>query len=204
VAEQIAMPREQGFFDQVLSQAWRETRLLGLLVRWQWFSQPTHRAVEVLQVQFLDVTEGVSPTPTFGRSVAPRREQAMQHANEHHAFQRELKPAAYQQTLQDAWNAELLPQPLKHQRRPDMRRARWDDPIGFQRIEYREVIAELGQRLDQTIEMSRLLEHIQATERGNYPLSHSAIDAFVVYDLDVLMATGLFDASEHGGFHSRR
>jgi len=60
------------------------------------FPQPTHRAIEVLQVELVDVPQGVLAAPALGRSITAGGEQAVQHRNKHDPFQRELELEACQ------------------------------------------------------------------------------------------------------------
>jgi hypothetical protein len=70
------------------------------------------------------------------------------------------------------------------------------DLLILEGMKNRGVVAQAGQRLEQLIELPRLLEHVKPTERSDNALANSAIDTFVVNDLDVLVLSGLLDASK--------
>lgn len=67
----------------------------------------------------------------------------------------------------------------------------------------RGMIAQVGQRLEQLIELPRLSEYVESTECSDHALPNSAIDAFVVNDLDVLILSRLLDASEQRNLRFR-
>jgi hypothetical protein len=64
-------------------------------------------------------------------------------------------------------------------------------------IEYADILREAGAGTDQSIELSLGLEHIETTQRGDDWLADSAVDSFVLDDLQVLIDAGRLGSDKH-------
>src|ERR1700693_3538717 len=119
LGEQITPPLEQAFFDDVLETArckWGTPILFG---RRQFLAEPSHRPIEMMQIETLDAIDPVILPPPISGTVRSAGEQAMQHGEEDGAF--ECKPvlALTRELLDDGPAPGLLPQPFERESRPD-------------------------------------------------------------------------------------
>ena len=60
------------------------------------------------------------------------------------------------------------------------------------------VLGESGTGTEHGVELPGFTQPIESPERRDHPLLDATINAFVVNDLQILVAFGLFDAREHG------
>jgi len=168
-----------------------------LLLHRQRLTQPGHGAIKVLQIDVVQIPEGIPAAPAFRSAVASGGEQAMQYRDEYDPFERKPELPPGEQFPENRGDSQFLPQPPEHQRRPDMDRFFGLDLLMPHRVHDSGMVGVLRQRLEQTIELPVLSEHIQPPERGNHPLPHPSVNTFVVYNLEIPIATGLLDSSEH-------
>ena len=108
LAEQVASAGKQPFLDQVLDAA-RGQRARGLLRLRQLLSQPSHGAIQMMELQIVDAIDAVIVTPMLAGTVGARHHQAMQHSQEHRALDCELEAAFGQQAIHHGSAPALLP-----------------------------------------------------------------------------------------------
>ncbi len=118
-AEEIAPVGEQPLLDQVLGAARGERRARVLLLLRQFFAEPRHRPVEMVELQRLGAGDSVVLAPTIGRQIRAAPHQPVQHGEEDRPLERELVPALPGQVFDHRPAAGLGPQALEHQGRPD-------------------------------------------------------------------------------------
>ena len=122
----------------------------------------------------------------------------MQHGHEKGPLDGELELPVLQQPLQHLRQAELLPDALEDQRRTDVHSRLRRDAFLAQGADHSGVLGEPGTGTQHGIELPAFTQPIESPERRDDPLLDAITDAFVVNDLQVLVPSGLFDASEHG------
>src|SRR5262249_16875774 len=107
-SEEIAPPLKQLLLQHVLDTAWRQsaTRLLALR---QLLTKPAHGGIEMMEFEFIDTIDAIILAPMFTRPVGARHHQAMQHGQEHRAFDRELETPPRKQILHNGTAPALLP-----------------------------------------------------------------------------------------------
>src|SRR5262249_48333913 len=108
LAEEIPPPLKQLLLQHVLGTAWRQsaTRLLALR---QLLTKPIYGAIEMMEFEFIDTIDAITLAPMFTRPVGARHHQAMQHRQEHRAFDRELETPPRNQILHNGTAPPLLP-----------------------------------------------------------------------------------------------
>ena len=125
----------------------------------------------------------------------------MQDRQEHGPLDIELESPLYEQSPEDLGQAQLLPETLEDQYRPDANLlGRRDPPLSVCR-QHGGVFRKAGARREQRIELTGFLQHIQSPQGGNHALLDPAIDPLVVHDLKILVGPGLLASYEHGDLH---
>src|SRR5438093_2587608 len=76
-AEQIATADKQLFFDDILGAAWHELGGPLLLVVGQFFAEPSHGAIELVQFNLVGTVDEVVLFPALGRMIAAAGAQTM-------------------------------------------------------------------------------------------------------------------------------
>ena len=109
LAEQIAPAREQFLLDDVLQAARREGRGAVLLIFPLLLAEPSHRPVEVMQIEILDAIDRVILAPAVRRAIGATREQAMQNGEKHRAFERKTVFAGTGEVFNHCAAAGLFP-----------------------------------------------------------------------------------------------
>ena len=197
--EQIPGLGEKSLFDQVLHTARREGRGAGLLPFRQRLAQPSHGAVEVVQLQPFGSGDGVTFPPDFGGAVTAGSEQPVQHRQEDRPLHVEAELALGQQPAENLRQPQLLPQALKHQRRTDPHLPRRRNAPLTMRAEHRRMLGKAGAGGQQGVELAGLSQHIEPPQGGDDVLLHTSVVPLVVDDLEILVLAGPFAADEHGG-----
>ena len=114
-AEQIAPAREQLLLDDVLQAARREERGAVLSIFAQFLAQPSHRPINVMQVDILDAIDRVILAPAVRRPIGAASKQAMQNGEKHRAFERKAVLAGTGEVFNHLAAAGLFPQSLRRQ-----------------------------------------------------------------------------------------
>ncbi len=122
----------------------------------------------------------------------------MQQGHEEGPLDGELELPVLQQSLQHLRQAELLPDPLEDQRRTDVHSRLRRDAFRACGADHSGVLGEPGTGTEQGIELPAFTQPIESPKRRDHTLLDAITDAFVVNDLQVLIPSGLFNASEHG------
>jgi hypothetical protein len=81
--------REQSLLHHVLHAAWRKRRAAILLFLRQFLAQPSHRPIEMMQIEPRNAGDGVVLAPAIGRAIGAAHEQPVQYGEEHRTLQRE-------------------------------------------------------------------------------------------------------------------
>ena len=121
-AEAVAPPREQLLLHDVLQATRRKGRCAGLLAFGEFFAEPAHGAIEVMQAEALDALDPVILPPAVGGAIRAARKQAVQNGKENRALQRKIILARTGEARDDCPAAGLLRQALERQGGP-IRRA---------------------------------------------------------------------------------
>jgi hypothetical protein len=174
-----------------------------LLRRRQFFAEPGHRTVQVLQLQAVAAGKDVAPYPTQGSAITAGITEAVQHGDKDGPFDGEGKATLLDQGVDDGLAAGVAPEALENEGRSKATGA--DDGslavlVGGQE---EDVFGEACARGEQGIELSGALQVVEATEGGEDALANTAVLAGVLDDLQVVPGAGLFDAEEHGDLGKR-
>src|SRR6267142_3335150 len=202
VGEQVAAAFVQGLFHEVLGAARRERRGGALVV--EFLAEPGHGAIQVMQVQRLGARDRVVGFPLIGGAVAAAGEQAVQDGEEDRPFDRELEAAIGAELLDHGLATGVAQEPLEGEHRAQAVDA--DDraltlAVGGQE---QDLLREAGPGGEQGIELARLLEAIQPTQRHEDALPGAAVAPVVFDDLEVGPWAGVFGAKEHGAPREKR
>ena len=184
-AEQVPPPREKVLFQDVLQAARRIRRgavLLGLV---QLLAEPSHRPIQVMQVQPVRARDPIILPPAIRRAVRAAGKQAMQHGEEDRSLQREVMVARAGEVLDDRATAGLLPQPFERQRRPDPSRRARRHVARCDGLDEDGLFGEPGARAQQPLQLSALLQIVEAPERGDHLLAHRPAFAPAFDDLEI-------------------
>ena len=100
IGEEIAPAREQPLLDEILDAA-RNQRPVGLLRRRQFLAEPSHGAVEVMELQPRDAVDAVVVAPLLAGAVGAGHHQPMQDGQEDGALDGKLEAAIGEQLLED-------------------------------------------------------------------------------------------------------
>lgn len=188
LAEQIAPAREQFLFDDVLQAARCEQRGAVLLIFAQFFAQPGHRPIKVMQVEMLNAIDGVILAPAVGRPIGAAGEQAMQNGEKHRAFERKAVLAGTGDVFNHLAAASLFPQSLEDKGGPDPpRRIRRDGPLG-DGVDDDGFRGKARARPKQPLQLTAVAQILDAAERGDHLLAHLRAVAAAFDDLEVSAA----------------
>ena len=100
--------------------------------------------------------------------------------------------------------ASLLPQPFKHQGRPDPSRRARDRIASGDGFEDNHLVGEARARSQQPIQLPALAQLVEATDRGDHLLAHRSAIAPALDDLQIGAAAGGLLAKIHGAEPGRR
>ncbi len=117
-------------------------------------ARPSHRAIEVREVQRRRAGDGVPVLPNLGRPITARIEEPMQHRHEHRPLDGELELPVLEQVRKNLRESQLTPDPLEHQRRPDPDRRGFMRLALLMRLEHRRLFGEAGAGGDQGIDLA--------------------------------------------------
>ena len=76
IAQQIAPPLEQPLLDQILDATGNE-RAIGLIRGRKLLAEPSHGAVEMMEIELLDAVDAVIVASVFAGAVGARHDQPM-------------------------------------------------------------------------------------------------------------------------------
>ena len=184
-AEQIAPAREQLLLDDVLQAARREERGAVLLIFAQFLAQPSHRPINVMQVDILDAIDCVILAPAVRRPIGAASKQAMQNGEKHRAFEREAVLAGTREVFDHLAAAGLFPQSLEYESGPDApRRVRRNGALG-EGVDDDGFRGEARARPQQSLQLPAVAQILDAAERGDNLLAHLRAVAAAFDDLEV-------------------
>jgi hypothetical protein len=169
-----------------------------LLRRRQFFAEPSHGAVEVLQLQALGTGDDVAAFPGQGGAITAGIAEAVQDTEEDGAFDGELETAVVEELLDDRLTAGVAPEAFEDQGRSQARGA--DDRglavvVGGQK---QDVFGEAGAGGEEGVEVARQLQLVKTSEGDENSLADAALGTGVLDDLQVAAWSRGFDAEEHG------
>jgi hypothetical protein len=127
----------------------------------------------------------------------------MQHRQENGAFDRELETAVGQQFVEDIPTAGEVPEPFKDQGGSDDASCEDGELAVAVGRQEQSVLGEACSGGQEGIELSGLLELVEATESGQNTLPGAALVPGILHELEVLPLPGGFDAEKHGALARR-
>ena len=113
---------EETLFDLILDAAGSERRCAVLVALAERFAQPSHRTIQLVQLQRFGSRQMVLFFPNQTGTVATAMEQAMHHREEYGPLDRKPKASSTRQPLKNLWDLPFTPQPLKNEFRSQLRR----------------------------------------------------------------------------------
>ena len=196
IIEEVAALGEQLFLDQILVAAGHQAA--ALLVG-KFFAEPSHRPVQVMQVDRVHAADGIGGSPLLRGTIRARIHDPMQHGQEHGALDRKLELAVGQQVFDHRSAKAVPPKSLEEQGRAD--------PLGVDRrglalLEGRQqhpALGESGAGSQQPIEFAALLERVEPAQRRHHGLARLAVDPMAFHHLEVIEAARSLGAEVHAG-----
>jgi hypothetical protein len=197
LGEQVAPPLEQTFFDDVLETARCKRGAAILFGRRQFFAEPSHRPIEMMQLETLDAIDPVILPPPIGGPVRSTGEQAMQHGEEDGAFERKPVLAPAGELLDNAPAPGLLPQPLEHETRPDAPHVSADRSPVVEGVDHDRLSGEARARSQKPFQLPALAQILDAPERGDHLLADLRAFTAAFDDLEIGATAGGLLAKVH-------
>ena len=200
LAEQIVAQGEQTFLDEVLGGSRRQAApaLVG-----EFLAEPTHRAIEVMEVEVGDARDDHVVSPLLGSAVGAGVEQAMQDAQEDRAFEVELELAVLRQFLDHALAAGLPPQAFEGEGRAELAGGDLGGLAVVEGGEHDGGGGEAGAGAQQAVDFAACHQVVDAAEGGDHGLPWLAVNALILDDLKILGFAGELASKEHGGSKPR-
>jgi hypothetical protein len=146
----------------------------------------------VMQFQFVDPVDRIASAPSLGRSVTAGDHEPVQDGHEDNPLDGKLELSASEHFLEDLWDAQLLPDPLEDQRRPDVEGRLRLDTFLAHGADHGGLFGEFGAGSEHRVELARFTQPVEPPERRDDALLDPAAAAFVVNDLKILVAAGFF------------
>jgi hypothetical protein len=159
---------EQRLLDQILAPPRRPR---GVTLLGQRLTQPGHGARQLVQSERLGAGNLIGIQPGVAGPVGPRHHQAVQHAGEHRAFQREAEAPARGELLDHRGATGLLPQPAEDHWRANARGGGGLERTSLQAGDQQGGLGEPRTRAQQGIELSGGLEIFDTAEGGDDALA---------------------------------
>src|SRR4051812_9661197 len=205
VAEQVAPAGEQGLLDLVLDGAGRERGGVPLrLLAGQLLAEPSHRPVEVVQVEFVSTGDGVVGQPLLAGAVGARDHDPVQDGGEDRPLDRKGEGAAGEQLLDHRPAAGLLPQPAEDQGCADPACLQPRLVLGVaEGGEQQGLLAEPGAGGEESGEAARGGQLVEAAKGGDDLLADGAALAAVLDDLQGAARGGGLEAKKNGALQTR-
>ena len=183
--EQIPPVSEQPLLYHILDAAGGERGAAILMLRRKLLTEPSHRAIKVMKIEFVNSRNPVILAPAIRRAIGAATEQTVQHGEEHRSFQGKAVFARSCQILNDRAAANLFPQPPENE-------CRADASTGNRR---RRIVRNCGQdhclcckpcaRSQQSLQLSTGLQLLETTKRGNHLLTHLVAFTSALDDLQI-------------------
>jgi len=192
--EEIPIGREQAFFDKVLYASGREGGGAALVL--QGLAKEGHGPVHLVERPRLGLPDGTITPPALTGAVRAGFEEPVEYGHKDSPFHIELELASPQEPTENLPDAELLPEPLEDQIRPNSDSA--GIHITLARKDKESLLGESRQGPDQVFDPALGFELVKTGGGSDDPLDDLAADLPVFHDLKVLVPAGFFDSREHG------
>src|SRR5271163_222901 len=150
-----------------------------------------------MQLQPLSALDPVVGTPLFRGAVRARHEQPVEHRQEGGALGGKLELPLGGQLFQYSAAADLLPQPLEQQRRPDPPTHCIGRGFALNHRQHHRTLRQPGDRARQPVEIAARDNDFLAPEIGDDALLGAALLAHVLDQVDVGVGTDALVAGEH-------
>ena len=176
---------EQSLLDYVFQAARCKWCAAVLLLGRQFFAQPRHRPIDVMQLEAIGAGDRIVLPPAIRRAIGAAAEQPVQHGEEHRPLQRKAVLAPTGKFLDHGAAAGLLPQPLEHQSRPD---ASAGDPrrrVVIERTQHHRLFGKSRTGSQQPLQLAAGLEILVASQRGDHLLANLVALASALDDLQI-------------------
>ena len=148
--EQIPVPGEEGFLDQVLGAPGSEG--LGGSLLGEWLAEPGHGPVGVVELQILDPFDPVRLAPLDARAVRAGSDQAVEHLEEDRPLDGELEGAAGEELADHLGTAGLVPEPVEDHRWTDSPRGARGELPAADLGEHQHRLGEAGARFEEDLQ----------------------------------------------------
>ena len=154
-------------------------------------------------MQIVGAVQGVVTFPAVGGAIAAGGAQAMQDGKEDSAFDGELEAAVGQEFAEDVAAAGVMPEALEDERRSEAAGVDDGNLAVVVSGEQEDLFSEACAGGEQGVELSGLLEVVEAAEGAENALPGAAAIPEVLDELEVAAGSGGFDAEEHGSLAQR-
>jgi hypothetical protein len=167
LGEQVTPPSEERLLDEVLGAAGCERCPVGLLLLGQLVAEPTHRPIQMMELEIVASVDLIVSPPLLGGAVAAGVEEPVQDSEEDGSLDGELEAPTFQQLPDDVPAAGELPEPLEDQGRADV-----PDRDGRQLAlgvlgDQQDGTRQAGPGGEQRVELAALLKLIEPPEGGD-------------------------------------
>ena len=195
VGEEIAAPREQRLLDEVFGAPRRGGVGLGFT---ECLAEPAHRAVQMLEFKRFGAVDGLVTAP--GAAVGARDHEAVQHGDEHCAFDIEVMVAGGEQLAHDRPGSRSHATGVRRSV-PGRSRRRWRRANRVHRWECSaRTMRRSAKRAAERRSWSMAPEAVSLSSRPSVAMM-GLFDAFafaaILRDLKILIGADLLDADEH-------
>ena len=163
----------------------------------QLLAQPSHCAVEVMEIEFPDAVEAVIVAPVLAGAVGARHDQPMQDRQKDGALDRELKTSSTQKLLDNGLAAGLAPQPIKQQRGADASAVETRCATVLQKRDDHRALRQTRGGASETIEIAARLDDFLAAEILDDALLGRAVRTDGFDQIDVGVRADSFLTEEH-------
>jgi hypothetical protein len=198
LGEQVTPPFEQALFDDVLETARCKGSAPILFGRRHLLAEPSHRPIQMMQLEPVDAIDPVILPPPIGRPVGSAGEQTMQHGEEDGALERKPMLALTRKLLDDGPTPGLLPQPLEHESRPNAPHVSADRSPVVDSVDHDGLGGKARAGSQKPFQLSALVQIFDTPERGDHLLADLRAFAAAFDDLEIgATARGLL-AEVHG------
>ena len=168
--QEVSPPREQALFHPIF-RAPGGKRGPPLLLRLRKLrSQPSHGAIELVELEGLGPRKRVARLPLARRPIRARPDQPVHHRQEQGALYRKAKPSAPKQPLQLRFAPRLLPKPPEDQPGADARRGDLGRLSPLMRRQDQHRLGEPRPRAQEAVELAGGVQGIQASQRCHHRL----------------------------------
>ena len=163
----------------------------------QLLAEPSHGAVEMMEIEPLDAVDAVIVTPVLAGTVGARHHQSMQDGQKDGALDRELETPSPKKLLDNGPAAGLAPQPIKQQRSADALAVEIRCAPIVKNGEHHGSLGETRSGAGEAIEITTGLDHLLAAEVLDDALLGRAVLAHALDQVNVAVGADSLLAEEH-------